>query len=253
MKNKNDMSNYNQLFSAIESSELQKYPLISCCMKDGILYPKVYDKSPLKFVVALKEPYADWDEESAAPKDCDFDFFDIVRDLKRHYDVGLNKTWLKVAAIACSLKNNASYTESLSYDQVVEGLSCVAWINLSKTPWRTTTTMNAAYKKRAALWEPVVKEQLLQASPDIVFYGNTWDSSAVNPIEPKVPWSGDFCSDQKQYAYTSQSGKKFRILISRYRNTKKILVNGYHPEFGNSAEWQTSFIKEYLAALKTNR
>ena len=237
-------------FEAIQKIELKKYPLLSCCMKDGILFPKAYSKSSLKIAFILKEPYAEWDEATNSPADCDYDFFDVIRDLKYHYENGLNKTWLKVAAIAYSLKNHTPYTEALSYAQVVEGLSCVAWINLSKTPWKTTTKMDAAYYERVKLWEPVVREQLKECSPDIVFYGNTWDASIINPIEPDAVWQENFCTNKKEYIYQSDGGKPFRIFISQYRNTNKLLVNGYHPELGNAAEWQTDSIKDYIKNLQ---
>lgn len=240
---------YEQLFSKIESSELKKYPLLSCCMRDGVLFPSEYATSPLKIAFILKEPYAEWDNETNSPQNCDFSFFDIIRDLKYHYENDLNKTWLKVSAIAYSLKNKTQYTESLSYDQVVEGLTCVAWINLSKTPWRTTTKMDAAYMERVRIWEPVVKEQLLQAKPDIVFYGNTWDASSINPIEPNILWQEKFSTNQKKYEYKSDGGNSYRIFISTYRSTNKILVNGYHPGLGNGAHWQTEFIKDYFACI----
>lgn len=235
-----------QLFTQLQFSVLHQYPLLSCCMKDGILFPKAYAESSLKITFILKEPYAEWDEATNSPADCDFDFFDIIRDLKYHYENGLNKTWLKVAAIAYSLKNQTSYTEDLSYDQVVEGLSCVAWINLSKTPWKNTTKMDAAYYERVSIWEPVVKEQLLEADPDIVFYGNTWDASFINPFEPNIEWKSDFCTNTKKYEYKSEKDKTFRIYISQYRNTNKLLINGYHPELGNASGWQTGFIQDYI-------
>lgn len=233
------------IFCEIENSELKKYTLLSCCMKDGILFPSAFVESPLKIAFILKEPYAEWDDETQAPKDCDFDFFDIIRDLKYHYDHDLNKTWLKVSAIAYALKNNTDYTEELSYEQVVEGLSCVAWINLSKTPWKTTTKMDKAYYERVAVWEPVVKAQLQEIKPDIVFYGNTWDASTINPIEPDIPWQTNFNLNETKFEYTSYAGNKYKIYISKYRETNKILVNGYHPGLGNSSQWQTEFIQEY--------
>lgn len=89
--------------------------------------------------------------------------------------------------------------------------------------------------ERAKIWEPVVKAQFLEIKPDIVFYGNTWEISSLNPIELEVPFQEDFCINEKKYEYKSEKNKTFRIFISRYRNTNKILVNGYHPELGNSA------------------
>ncbi len=235
------------LFKTIEQAELKKYPLLTCCMNDGILFPEKYKKSSFKIVFILKEPYADWDEKSNMPKDCDFDFFDIIRDLKSHYDEGsLNKTWLKVAAMAYSLKNSCEYTEKLKYEQVVEGLECVAWINLSKTPWKTTTKTDDDFKARGSTWEPYVKLQLEDLNPGIVFYGNTWDLSEINPIEPDKGWKAEYATPSKKYDYYSEQGKHFNIFLCKYKKTGTILVNGYHPELGNSAKWQTDFIKDYM-------
>ena len=234
------------LFSKIQESEIRKYPRLGCCMKDGILYPTAYAESNFKMAVLLKEPYAEWDEELNMPSECDYDFFDIIQNLKYHYNNGLNRTWIKVAAIAYSLNNKTPYTENLSYNQVVEGLSCVSWINLSKTPWKTTTKMDEAFFDRVNIWEPVVRAQLAECNPDIVFYGNTWDSSWVNPIEPDLEWAGENCTNTRKYCYKSKGGNKYTIYISQYKETGKLLVNGYHPEFGNSSCWQTGFIQNYM-------
>lgn len=236
----------NDLFSKIQSSEIKKYPLLSRCIMDGILYPEVYKHSYLKIAFILKEPYAEWDENTQAPAYCDFDFSDIIHNLKKHYNEGLNKTWLKVSAIAYALKNKIKYTENLSYEQVVEGLSCVAWINLSKTPWKTTTKIDNEYYERINIWKELVKEQLIECSPDIVFYGNTWDFSYLNPIEPNIEWKEEYATNIKQFEYISEKNKKFKVFISNYRNTNKLIINGYHPELGKAAEWQTGFIQEYL-------
>ena len=194
--------------------------------------------------------YAEWDEATNSPSDCDFNFFDIIDDLELHYENGLTKTWLKVAAIACSLENNTQYTEKLTYKQVVEGLSCVAWINLSKTPWKPSTKMDDAYYERVRIWEPIVREQLKECSPDIVFYGNTWEASTINPIEPDIEWQNEFCTNTKKYVYTSNGGKQFRICISQYKDSGKLLVNGYHPELGNASQWKTGFIQDYIKAIR---
>lgn len=95
-------------------------------------------------------------------------------------------------------------------------------------------------------WEPVVKAQLQEIKPDIVFYGNTWEASIINPIEPDISWQTGFNVNETKYEFTSDGGNKYRIFISKYRNTNKILVNGYHPGLGNSSQWQTEFIQEYM-------
>lgn len=108
--------------------------------------------------------------------------------------------------------------------------------------------MNKSYFERASVWKSVVKEQLIESNADIIFYGNTWDSTSINPIEPNDSWKDEFCTNKKEYIYKSDKGKTFRIFILKYRDTNKILINGYHPAFGNSAKWQTEFIKDYLSS-----
>ena len=244
------MKNSDTLFEQVQAVQCQKYGITSC-IKDGILYPGEYERSPFRMVIILKEPYAGWDAENQKPISEDFDYSDIVHNLKAEYQSGLNRTWLKVASIAYSLKNNTPYTEDLSYAQVVEGLKCVCWINLSKTPWATTSDIrNPEYLERVKAWDPVVKAQLDEASKigfDIVWYGNTFDVGEVplNPMHPHVDWD-DFhdVNNLKKFVREVDSGEN-RIIISKYKKTDILLVNGYHPSYGNSAEWTVDCIKYY--------
>ena len=242
------MKKSDELFEQVQAEQCRKYGLTSC-IKDGILYPGQFESSPFKMVMVLKEPYAEWDEENQTPVSEDFDFSDIIGKLKEDYESGMNKTWLKVAAIAYSLKNNTEYTEDLTYEQVEEGLKCVCWINLSKTPWNTTTNMDSEFKERTVAWESVVKAQLDEVSKtgyDFVWFGNTWDLGPLNPVEPYVGWDESHdTSDEKWYKRTTESGKKTQIQIMKYNKTDVIIVNGYHPGFGNSAEWTVECIKDY--------
>ena len=242
------MKKSDEVFEQIQVEQCKKYGITSC-IKDGILYPGQFEKSPFRMLMILKEPYADWDDENQKPVSEDFDFADIIRNLKEIWERGLNKTWLKVAAIAYSLKNDTPYTENLSFEQVKEGLECVCWINLSKTPWNTLTNMDSKFYERTKAWEPVVKAQLAEVAElgyDIAWFGNTFDLGPLNPVEPYVGWD-DFHDtfNEKWYQRTTEGGKKTRIQIMKYNKTDVIIVNGYHPGFGNSAEWTVECIKDY--------
>ena len=244
------MKNSDTLFEQVQAAQCKKYGITSCIM-DGILYPEDFEKSPFKIVFILKEPYAEWDAVNNKPISEDFNFSDIVHNLEAEYDRGLNKTWLKVASIAYSLKNDTPYTENLSYAQIVEGLKCVCWINLSKTPWKTTSNIHdPEFLERIKSWEPVVKAQLEEASEigfDMVWYGNTCDvgEEPVNPVHPYVGWDAFHdINNEKWYKRETESGKN-SIQIFKYRKTNILLINGYHPGYGNSAKWTVDCIKDY--------
>lgn len=243
------MKNSDTLFEQVQAAQCKKYGITSCIM-DGILYPENFEKSPFKIVFILKEPYADWDAVNNKPISEDFNFSDIVHNLKAEYDRGLNKTWLKVASIAYSLKNNSPYTENLSYVQIVEGLKCVCWINLSKTPWKTTSNIHdPEFLERIKTWDPVVKAQLEEASKigiDMVWYGDTWDLGPINPVEPDIDWDENHDAfAEKWYHRTTQGGQNNKIMLAKYEKTSVILINGYHPGYGNSVEWTIDCIKDY--------
>ena len=112
------MKKSDEVFEQVQAEQCKKYGITSC-IKDGILYPGQFEKSPFRMLMILKEPYADWDDENQKPVSEEFDFADIIRNLKEIWERGLNKTWLKVAAIAYSLKNDMPYTSVFSISGVL--------------------------------------------------------------------------------------------------------------------------------------
>ena len=235
------------LYNQVEKEQFKKYGLTSC-VKDGVLYPGIYEKSPVKVLVVLKEPYSDWDKENSKPVDGNFYFSDIVESLKDKVQEGLNKTWLKVAAIVYSIKNGTVYTENLTYEQIKEGLQCVCWINLSKTPWKTSTKVDKEFISRVETWEDVVTEQFKENDFDVLIYGGIGDLSRDNPVDPDIPWHESFITDRKLYKHETSRGFN-RVYIYQYKDTNKIIVDGYHPGYGKSAEWQTGFIQDYMKKM----
>ncbi len=226
----------------IENIEKQKYDIQSCMM-DGIIFPEDFVKSNFKIGFILKEPYTEWDEENDRPKNCNQSFTDIADNLEYEVQKGLNNTWKKVAAMSYALKYKKAYTEDLSYTEIRDGLACVYWINVSKTPWKSQTQEDKAFKERGNLWRPLVDLQLKHFSsfcPNIILYGKMWDYSIVNPFEKDIPWNSSFQTNLQKFPGASE--KSF-IEICKYRNTNQIIVNGYHPLFW--AEQQVSYIQTY--------
>ena len=181
------MNDIDKEFERIEQLQKRKYPLLFGCVKDGILYPELYEKSPLKLMVVLAEPLVIGYGNIQAPLDVDLNTEDAVYKLETHCLKDLNNTWIKIAAMAYALKNRCIYSENLLWSQVKEGLACVSLVHLSKTPWRTKTdTKDTLYLERVCDWEPIIKMQLLSIDFDIVLFGQTWDCSSVNPINPNI-------------------------------------------------------------------
>ena len=134
-----------------------------------------------------------------------------------------------------SLTNDSEYTEDLMSELIARGISQVAWINLSKTPWKQTDKIDKKYLERVQLWEPVVKAQLSEIDPDIILYGGTWGISNLNPYEPDIPWKDEYCTNTKIYEFKDKEGIEHPICISNYRDTDKIIVKGLRPDFDDAA------------------
>lgn len=242
------MNDIDNEFKKVEQLQKMKYPLLCGCVKDGILYPELYKKSPLKLMVVLTEPLVNGEGNIQAPLDVDINMEDAVYKIETHYQRELNRTWIKIAAMAYTLRNRCIYSENLSWNQVKEGLSCVSLVHLSKTPWRTKADpKDPLYLERICAWESVIKKQLLSIDFDIILFGQTWDCSSINPINPNEIWDYRKMTNVRMYSHSIINHKMMRIQIFRYENSKQIIVNGYHPyddEF--SAGLQTESILDYM-------
>ena len=240
-------SDIDKEFEKIEQLQKRKYPLLCGCVKDGILYPELYEKSPLKLMFVLSEPLEKGTGNIQSPLNVDLNMGDAGYKLEPHHQKELNRIWIKIAAMAYALRNRCIYSEKLSWPQVNEGLSCVSLIHLSKTPWGTKSDAeNSFYLERVYDWEPVIKKQLLSIGFDIILFGQTWDCSSINPIKPNEIWDYRKMTDVRMYIQNTSNNEKRGLQIFRYDNSRQIIVNGYHPSDGNSACWQTECIINYL-------
>ena len=224
------MSDIDKEFDKVEQLQKRKYPLLCGCVKDGILYPEFYEKSPFKLMVVLKEPLVESSGNIQAPLDVDLNIEDVVYKLETHCLKDLNKTWIKqIAGMAYALRNRCIYSENLSWRKLREGLSCVSFIYLSKTPWRTqANTKDPFYLTRVRDWESVIKKQLLSIDFDIIVFVQTWDFSSINPINPYEVWDYKKITDTRMYAHSIIGHKLIRMQIFRYENSRQIIVNGYN-------------------------
>ncbi len=246
------MSDIDKEFDKVEQLQKRKYPLLCGCVKDGILYPEFYEKSPFKLMVVLKEPLVESSGNIQAPLDVDLNIEDVVYKLETHCLKDLNKKCVRLAEIAFALKNRCQYSDNLSWTQLREGLSCVSLICLSKTPWRTqANTKDPFYLARVREWESVIKKQFLSIDFDIIVFVQTWDFFSINPINPHEVWDYKKITDTRMYAHSIIGHKLIRMQIFRYENSRQIIVNGYNSyDDEYSAGLQTESILDYLDRFK---
>jgi len=204
---------------------------------DGFIDESAYNKSKYKCCFILKEPYDDFDE--GKPFGGGWSFSDVLEKWDINDSSGRQSTSIRVAAIVYSINHGFCDTKNLNPEQLKEGFAACYWINLSKTPAYSATRYNKELKRKVKLWSQVVHDQLIQANPDIMLFGYTWDWYYLD-----FPYNERFDSMK---AYPENSSKpKVRIFKA---GEDKISVDAYHPGIKN-LDYETliiSSIKDYLS------
>lgn len=203
-------------YQRIETIVKEKNPLIEGAIRDGVLNEDAYNSSKHKCCFVLKEPFDEFDDESEYGGGWDFS---VILSTWEPDKGRRDSTLTRCAAIAYSINHDFCNTKDLSPEQLKEGLSLCCWINLNKAPSRSTTIQDASFVQKAELWSPVVQLQLLDANPDIIIFGNTWDM----PFH-EYPFT-DLDSTLKKY--TDETGKWWAAITNT--TDGKVHVNTYHP------------------------
>lgn len=202
-------------FERVESIVQQRNPDLYP-IYDGILDQASYSASRYKCCFMLKEPYDYFDEETVSGGGWSFsEVIDVLSQREGRRD----STVSRCAAIAYSINHDFCETDDLTKDQIVDGLKACCWINLSKTPARSATTVNSGYIEEVELWSPLVRLQLLDANPDIIVFGNTFDL----PYH-EYPYQEMGGSSKTYY---DENGRWYAELTKTIEG--KIQVNTYHP------------------------
>ena len=203
-------------YQRIETIVKEKNPLIEGAIRDGVLNEEAYLASKHKCCFILNEPYDDFDDEAEYGGGWEFS---VILSYWEPDQGRRDSTLARCAAITYSINHDFCDTKNLTAEQLKEGLRMCCWINLNKAPSRSTTIQNASFKKKAELWSPVVHLQLLDANPDIIIFGNTWDM----PFH-EYPFT-DVDSTLKKY--TDETGKWWAAITNT--TDGKVHVNTYHP------------------------
>jgi len=204
---------------------------------DGFIEESTYNNSKYKCCIILKEPFDDFDE--GEPCGGDWSFSNIFKKWDINAPINRQNSISRVSAIVYSINHDFCDTKNLTSEQLKEGFAACYWINLSKTPAYSATRYNKELKRKVKLWSQVVHDQLIQANPDIMLFGYTWDWYYLD-----FPYNEKFDSMK---AYPENSSKpKVRILKA---GEDKISVDAYHPGRKN-LDYETliiSSIKDYLS------
>jgi len=203
-------------YQRIESIVKEKNPLIEGAIRDGVLNEDAYLASKHKCCFILNEPYDDFDDEAEYGGGWEFS---VILSYWEPDQGRRDSTLARCAAITYSINHDFCDTKNLTAEQLKEGLRMCCWINLNKAPSRSTTLQDASFRKKAELWSPVVQLQLLDANPDIIIFGNTWDMPYYD-----YPYS-DVADTLKKY--TDETGRWWAEIT---RTTDgRLHVNTYHP------------------------
>lgn len=113
---------------------------------------------------------------------------------------------------------------------IADCLKQIAYINLSKMPANTTTSMSAL-REKFKIWRPIVLKQIAVYNPDILIFGNTFQylkKDLFNGREiPHKDYDGfwAYSFEEKLYVWAYHPGA--RIKQEKYVNTIVQIVNDW--------------------------
>ncbi|WP_288604774.1 hypothetical protein [uncultured Treponema sp.] len=108
-------------------------------MRDGVLDYYDYKAAKVKIAFIVKEPFSEKDEINYDSFYSCFDMKNILISLTNNYNHNLCKIWRKIVTMGYSLSDDSEYTEEIMRELIARGISTIAWINLTKTPWKQTS------------------------------------------------------------------------------------------------------------------
>ncbi len=201
---------------------------------DGVADLALYLKSSPKVAWILKEPYDDFENGIPSgggwsiPRDC---FMKEDQEWKV-------RTWQRVIYVMYGLANNLRYSQ-MDYikndPDMGKVLRAVAWINLSKMPAYSTSSITQITNQYKNFWRPIVQKQLDLYSPDVIVFGNTLQCCREDFLsENDVPL--------KTISYNNVS------FINIYKKEHRVLLDAFHPAFRNVGAGKGS-IEFYVDSL----
>lgn len=175
---------------------------------DGVCDFSGYEKSELKVMWVLKEPYDELEGDIPSgggwsiPEHC------FIKD-----DAWKNPAWKNIIYVMYGFLNNKTWNDInwlRNEPSMAEVLKQIAYINVSKMPALTDSKdaeIAAAYK----IWKPLLFEQIKMYSPDVIIFCNTFSY---------------FQNDIIDATTTKLSSSE---MIDVYKKNNVYLLDCYHP------------------------
>ena len=197
---------------------------------DGIFSAESWLNSPLKVMWILKESYDDFVDGKPAgggwsiPKD------GFNNPLKF---ASSSRTMKTLTYTSYGILNNKKWDEIHWLEDepaVADCLKQIAYINLSKIPADTTTSM-AGLGKKFEIWKPIVIKQIAVYNPDVLIFGNTFQFLEKDLFKgkeiPHKDYDGFYAYnfEGKLYIWAFHPGA--RMKQEKYVNTIVQIVNDW--------------------------
>ena len=210
------MDSQNRIEYDIENS-VKHNSFLNDAIYDGVADIESYLKSSPKVAWLLKEPWDDFENGNPSgggwsiPRDC---FMKEDQEWKV-------RTWQRAIYVMYGLKYNLHYSE-MDYirddPEMGKVLREVAWINLSKMPAFSTSSIKQITNQYQNIWRPIVLNQLDLYAPDVIVFGNTLqccreDFLSKNDVPIKTIEHNGVC------------------FINIYKRNSTVLLDAFHPAF----------------------
>ncbi|GHV76101.1 hypothetical protein AGMMS49942_09220 [Spirochaetia bacterium] len=180
---------------------------------DGVVDAEKYLSAKPKICWILKEPYdSDYPAYEGGGWSIVKDYLGQDKD-KLAPQLQASQTWRRITYVTYSILNKFLAYSKLSNikekPEMADALREIAAINVSKMP-ATSTSKDAAIKKKYEFWKPVLLRQLKSYDPQILIFGNTFKHFRVDLEIDDAEMKGD--------------PKLYYVL-----KNNKLYLNAYHP------------------------
>lgn len=209
--------------------------LISC-IPDGVADCAKYIASSPRVAWVLKEPYDCFEEDGITPSGGGWLLYEGF--LGENKDWTKNITWQRIIYTMYGLRNEKHY-DDMDYirnkPDMADVMKDIVILNLSKMPAGTTSNYSFA-NNFDNYWSAILKEQIELYDPQVVIFGNTFDSCWRLFVDED--------SSPIRIIKNPQDGSCF---INLYKSQGRYLLDAYHPGIRSNVAF---YIDSLIDAIK---
>lgn len=224
----------NEIYSLTQKTGLAKDGIDAII--DGVADCAAYLNSSPRVAWILKEPYDDKDPVTG--EYCGGGWSLMEGFLKE--GVVTNTTLQRIIYVMYGLRNDLRYQDMdwiSDNPEMGHVLRDIAFLNLSKMPAGTTSGDRSYAYYYNEYWKPILKKQIELYDPEVIVFGNTFDTC----------WSQFIDEGTKPVeVIRNDEGKCF---INVYKQNGRILLDAYHPGLRNHVGF---YVDSLIDTIKRN-